>query len=42
MKGKNTKKPAATKANAALSSEEGAGTVIANKKHHKKPKKQYQ
>ncbi len=42
MKNRNTKKPATNKVSAAFS-EDGAqsSTVTPNKKHHKKPKKQY-
>ncbi|BBF41792.1 hypothetical protein lbkm_0472 [Lachnospiraceae bacterium KM106-2] len=42
MKGKNAKKQATSKVSEAISGgTEGGSTVVANKKHHKKPKKQY-
>lgn len=42
MKGKNAKKPASSKVQETFTNESGStSTVIPNKKHHKKPKKQY-
>ncbi len=40
MKGKNAKKPASSKVHDAVVNEPQS-TVTPNKKHHKKPKKQY-
>ncbi len=42
MKNKNGKKPASNKVADTFTNETGSSsTVVANKKHHKKPKKQY-
>lgn len=42
MKNRNTKKPATNKASAAFSDGSAQNsTVTPNKKHHKKPKKEY-